>query len=73
MNTRPAAGDYHQWSVSEGTLLLDQVARRPQDGGDGFGVVGGEGKGRGGDSGGDDLDGKFNVGIEDSDCGGCVR
>ena len=40
-------------------LLLDQVARRPQDGGDGFGVVGGEGKGRGGDSGGDgnDLDG----------------
>ena len=56
-------------------LLLDQIARRPQDGGDGFGFVGGEGKGRGGDSDSDDndLDGNFNVGIEDSNCGGCVK
>ena len=54
MNTRPAAGGHHHWSV-----LLDQVARRPQDGGDGFGAVGGEGKGRGGDSGGNDLDGNL--------------
>ena len=59
MNMRPAAGDHHHWSASERPLLLEQVARRPQDGGDGFGVVGGEGKGRGGDAGGDDLDGKF--------------
>ena len=50
---------------------MDQVARRPQDGGDGFGAVGGEGKGRGGDSDNNDLDGNFNVGIEDSNCGGC--
>ena len=35
--------------------------------------MGGEGKGRGGDSDNNDLDGNFNVGFEDSDCGGCVR
>ena len=32
------------------TMLVAKVTRRPQDGGDGLGVVGGEGKGGGGDS-----------------------